>query len=417
MTNVIMLVGGAVGGVGGFVYQAVAARLLQPGAYGGVASLIALYTVAMTPTSVLTLVIAHRAATLGVGEGTAGVRQLARSAGGSLILPCIAVIALGVLVAIPSAGFLRLRSPVPVGILGVVVAAGWLLAIPRGALQGLQRFTALSINLASEMVVRALSLVLILAAGWAISGAMAALVAGALFSLGLGVRSLRRLPQSTAAAPGLPPTGLSVSAAAAMVGVLMLFNLDVILARHYLTAHQAGIYASVNKTGTIIYFLTLGAAQVMFPKVVAAGGVISSQGRTLLQSTGLLCLPALVALGVFVAAPALVVRTLFGPDFIAAARVTPLAGLFGLAVSLVNLLAQFFVAIRDRWFLPLMVLGCTLELALIVSRHQSVTTILTGALIATCTLLLLLAGRSALLFRAGPGRRAAGTRQGPPPTG
>lgn len=396
--NVVMLVGGVVGGTGGFAYHAIAARMLWPVAYGEVASLIAVYTIAMTPTQVLTLILAHDAATLTSRQDPGGVRLLVLSAGRSLILPCVAVIALGIMLAAPVAGFLRLGAPMPVVILGIVVAATWLLAVPHGALQGIQRFTALSANLSSEMVVRSLSLVPILLAGFAVSGAMAALLAGALFSLCLGVGSLRGMP-SPAAAPVYRQSiaGPWAAATAATVGVLMLFNLDVILAKHYLAPNDAGIYAGLNKLGSIVYFLTLSVSQVMFPKVVAYGTAGGLQGRVLLQSMGALCLLAVLPMAAFAAAPSPVVRALFGPGFASAVPLAPLAGLIGFGVSCVNLAVQFFVAVRDRWFIPLLVSGCALEVALIAVHHDGVAAIVRDVLVAIFTLLLLLVVRVGLL--------------------
>lgn len=396
--NVVMLVGGVVGGTGGFAYHAIAARMLWPAAYGEVASLIAVYTIAITPTSVLTLILAHNAATLATNHDPGGVRLLVVSTVRSLILPCVAVIVLGIVLAPPTAAFLRLGSPMPAIILGIVVAATWLLAVPRGALQGIQRFTALSANLSSEMVVRSLSLVPILLAGFAVSGAMAALLAGALFSLSLGVGWLRGLPAQPAAPVNRRGIGsLSAVATAATVGVLMLFNLDVILAKHYLAPHDAGIYAGLNKLGSVVYFLTLSVSQVMFPKVVELGGARGTQGRVLLQSIGVLCLLALLPMTALAAAPSSVVRALFGPGFAGAVPLAPLAGLIGFGVSCVNLAVQFFVAVRDRWFIPLLVSGCALEAALIGVSHDDVAAIVRDVLVAVFTLLVLLVVRGALL--------------------
>ena len=51
--------------------------------------------------------------------------------------------------------------------------------------------------------------------------------------------------------------GFSLTAAAGIIGILLLYNLDVILAKHYLGGHDAGIYGGLNKIGTILFFLTL----------------------------------------------------------------------------------------------------------------------------------------------------------------
>src|SRR5207244_4269767 len=74
----------------------------------------------------------------------------------------------------PTAAFEHLGSTIPILILGFSIALIWQVAIPRGILQGLQRFTALSLNLSLELVIRTVVVFLLLRAGYAVSGAMAA---------------------------------------------------------------------------------------------------------------------------------------------------------------------------------------------------------------------------------------------------
>jgi len=114
---------------------------------------------------------------------------------------------------------------------------------------------------------------------------------------------------------------------------------------------------------------------------------------------GVLCLLALLPMGALAAAPSPVVRALFGPGFPGAVPLAPLAGLIGFGVSCVNLVVQFFVAVRDRWFIPLLVSGGALEVALIAVRHDDVVAIVRDVLVAIFTLLLLLAVRGALLLQ------------------
>jgi len=402
--NTVLLAGGVVSGVGGFAYHAIAGRLLGPGLYGEVASAIAAYTVLSTPYFVLVLVLAHCAATLPAQDDPGVVRGLALRASAWMAVPGGALVALAVAFAVPAAAFLQLGSPVPMVWLGVTVAVTWQLAIPRALLQGMQRFAALSLNLTAEMVARSTSVLLLLLAGFAVAGGAAALLVGALLSLGLGVGALRDVLR----APGRPArrpsglAGLSVSAGAGTVGVLLLYNLDVVLAKHFLDAQGAGLYGGLNKIAGIVFFLTLSVSQVMFPRVVEAARLGRRPGRLLLLSALLLSLLSLVPLAVFAAEPRLVVGLLFGPAFEGAAPLLPLAGLIGLGLSLDNLLIQFFVALRDRRYISVLVVGCGLEAALISLHHGGVGAVVQDVLVAVFVLLLLLAARAVVLLARRP---------------
>src|SRR5215467_2375074 len=73
--NLILFFGGLVAGIGGFVYHAIAGRVLGPEVYGQVAFLIAVYAVGNAPALILIVVLARYTATL-TARGDAGVSSL-----------------------------------------------------------------------------------------------------------------------------------------------------------------------------------------------------------------------------------------------------------------------------------------------------------------------------------------------------
>jgi O-antigen/teichoic acid export membrane protein len=394
--NLVLFLGGLVAGIGGFVYHAIAGRVI-PDQYGEVASLVAAYAIGTTVTLILILILARYAAKLRAEGNEGGIRFLVGRSLRLLGLPIVALVALTVLLSGVAEEFLHLRSNLPVIWLGVAVGAIWLVAIPRGLLQGTQHFSALSANLGLEMVARTgLLIPLILLFG--VSGSVIAVFAGAILALGIGMLSLRGLFRVPAQRVRLRSmAGFSVSATIGTLGILLLYNQDVILAKHYLDAHAAGTYGALNKIGTILYFLTLSVSQVLFPRVVEAVATDTHPGRLLLLSAGIMSLLGAGTLLVFGLVPGLVVRILF-PAFPEAAALMLPIGVIGLALSLDNLLVQFFMAAHDRWFVPILVATCLLEAALIVLFHRGVSAVVTDVLIAVVGLLAVLSGRCLLLM-------------------
>lgn len=397
--NVILFAGGLVAGVGGFVYHAVAGRMLGPALYDEVATLIALYAVLMTPTYILMIVLGRYAATLDAAGNAGAIRHIMVRASRLMAAPSLLAILSTALLARPAAAFLHFGSPVPLVWLGVAVAVVWQLAVPRGVLQGVQRFGALSANLSLEMVVRTAVLFVLLSAGLGVTGSMVAVLAGVAFTYGLGVVSLRDvLALRGSRVPLRAMAGFSATAGAGTLGILLLYNLDVILSSHYLPKHEAGIYAGLNKIGTIIYFLTVSVSQVLFPRVVEAVAKNHHPGRLLLMSAGIMALLGAVAIAVFGLVPGLVVDKLFGPSFQDAIPFVLPVGFIGLALSLDNLLVQFFMAAHDRVFVPLLAAACILQPALIVAFHAGVRAIVIDELAALLALLAVLALRCLVLM-------------------
>jgi O-antigen/teichoic acid export membrane protein len=396
--NLILFIGGLVAGIGGFVYHAIAGRVLGPDKYGEVATLIAVYAVGTGPALIIIVVLARYTAMLNA-RGDPGVRSLLARTVRLIAIPCLVLLLLTALFARPIALFEHVGSTIPILILGFSIALIWQVAIPRGILQGLQRFTALSLNLSLELVVRTTVVIVLLRAGYAVSGAMAAVFAGLAFVFFLGLFSLRDHFRGAGRRVYLRAMfGFSLTAAAGIIGVVILYNQDVILAEHFLSHHDGGIYGGLNKIGTILYFLTLSVSQVLFPRVVEAVAKEQNPGRILLSSAGILTALGAAALLVFAVAPGLVVGILFGPAFRDAIPWVFPVGLIGLALSLDNLLVQFFMAVHDRVFVPILALGVVAEATLILLFHASVGQIVLSVLVALVGLLILLSVRCYVLL-------------------
>jgi O-antigen/teichoic acid export membrane protein len=397
--NVILFGGGLVAGFGGFVYHAIAARILGPELYGEVATLVALYAVGGALNLILILVLARYAATLQARGNTSGLRYLVIRSTQVLAVPFLICVLAAILLAGPIASFERLHSPAPVVWLGVAIAVFWYAAVPRGLLQGTQRFVALSLNLSLELIARTVFLFILLKFGLGVSGAVIAVLLGIGFAYTLGMFSLRdvlsvhgeRVPLRSAAS-------FAVTAAIGTIGVLLLYNLDVVLAKHYLPDHQAGIYGSLNKVGTIVYFLTLSVSQVLFPRVVEAVARNAHAPRLLAMSATIMSGLGACALVVFGLVPNVVVNVLFSSSFRDGGPYVLRIGIVGLSISLVNLLVQFLMAVHDRLFIPILTAGVVLMALLIAVLHADVAAVVNDVLAANLILLSVLAIRVLLLL-------------------
>jgi O-antigen/teichoic acid export membrane protein len=396
--NAILFAGGLVAGIGGFVYHAIAGRVLGPITYGQVAFLIAVYAVGTAPALILIVVLARYTATL-AARGDAGLSTLLTRTVRLVAIPCLIAVLVTTLMARPVAAFEHLNSTIPILILGFSIALIWQIAIPRGILQGLQRFPSLSLNLSVELIIRTTAVFILLKAGYAVSGAMAAVFLGLAFCFGLGLFTLRDHFKRVGARVQLRVmAGFSLTAAAGIIGIQILYNQDVILAEHYLSGHDGGIYGGLNKIGTIMFFLTLSVSQVLFPRVVEAVAKEQHPGRILLSSAGILVALGGGAILVFAAVPGLVVGILFGSAFRDATPYVFAVGIIGLALSLDNLLVQFFMAVHDRVFVPILALAVVAEGGLIFLFHARVGQIVVDVLVALIGLLVLLTIRCYVLL-------------------
>jgi O-antigen/teichoic acid export membrane protein len=155
-----------------------------------------------------------------------------------------------------------------------------------------------------------------------------------------------------------------------------LFSADTLLAKHYLAADSAGIYASASVLARVIYFLALAVAGVMFPEVAALHARDEAHFHVVDLSLLLVGVMGVALIGAYFLFPGLVLLP-YGASF---APAKSYLGVFAVALTLLalsNLLINYFLSIARRSFIIPLFGACILETVLIVLFHSSIGQILT----------------------------------------
>ena len=261
------------------------------------------------------------------------------------------------------AAFLDLDSALPV----VVVAATmpFNLALPAnfGHYQGREAFLRLGSYKVTQAAVKVVLAVTLVTLGFGVFGAFGAIGAAALLVLALStVHARRSFETSSAGGAGLGTepdaapdrgTGFDYARAyryvlpAVLVGFCLTVpaNVDVILAKHFFTARQAGLYTAVSVLGKILVFLPLGISTALFPK--ASDGDAETAGR--LFDRAILYTATLAGAGAlgYWLLPELVLATFFGESYVAAASLLQWYAGAVLAFAVAVVALEFHLA-RDR---------------------------------------------------------------------
>jgi O-antigen/teichoic acid export membrane protein len=369
--SAIYLAGSVGAGALGYVFHFASGRLLGPAGYGVVASAVSSLYLLSLPGLVLQIV-ATRFTSLAAGRGELGdVRPLIIRLGGlGLAVGLPLALALALLAPV-FAAYLRIGDVRIVYLLAVTTAVSLVLAVNRGALQGLSRFLALSVNLVLDLGTRVVMAVgLVLLGGGVLAAVLAVLLGPLLAYLHSFLLLLRVQGAHAAEVAGAAEVGrYAMSAAVAAIGVTFLFNADVILAKHYLPSGQAGLYAAGSVLGRVVYFLGTTVAAVMFPEVAALHARDERHFHVVDMSLVLLAALAAALIAAYVILPQVVLLP-FGTGF---GPVRPYLVPFAVALSLLamaNLLVNYFLSVNSRRFVIPLVLACLLETGLIASFHR-----------------------------------------------
>jgi O-antigen/teichoic acid export membrane protein len=374
--TLVLAVGMGVANAGNYLFNVVMAFLLGPEAYGALAALLAVVLVGSVPGLALQAVVARRTALAGADDRGAwpGIGWLAGRAGAGLAL-------LTLLAGPGLVLFLHLDSAVPMAWLALALAPTPLLFAVQGLLQGRERFGALAtVMLAGAGVKLAAGLALV-AAGLGVSGAMAGVAAGALLASLAGLRLAAPLPRGAAhrkagfrrALGARPAAGWwreLGTATAGLLGLFLLANVDVLLARHYLDRAAAGRYALGAVVAKIAFWAPQFVVTVIFPRLVGA-----ADPRRLLAGSALVIagFGGLLAGVLSLADRAGLIVPLLGGGYAGLGPLLPLFAALGTALALVQLLLFEGIATRDRRVGRAVAVALVVEVALIAGPlHGSV---------------------------------------------
>jgi O-antigen/teichoic acid export membrane protein len=416
----VLAAGMGVANAGNYAFNVVMAFLLGPEAYGALAALLALVLVGSVPGLALQAVVARRTALARTavtrsgagaeaGETWPGVGWLVGRAGLGLVL-------LTVLAGPGLVLFLHLDSAVPVLWLALALAPTPLLFAVQGLLQGLERFGALAGVMVAGAAVKLAAGLALVAAGLGVSGAMAGVAAGALLASLAGLRLATPRAPSPAAADNPPPPSPSSAtpgavdnpahpasgsatlphrgtrqrrvgvelaraegagwwrevgtATTSLLGLFLLANLDVLLARHYLDRAAAGRYALGAVVAKIAFWAPQFVVTVIFPRLVGA----ADPRRLLAGSAGLIVGFGVLLAGVLALADRVgLVVPVLGGGYAGLGPLLPLFAALGTALALVQLLLFEGIATRDRRMGRAVAVALVAEVALVAGPlHGSV---------------------------------------------
>jgi O-antigen/teichoic acid export membrane protein len=374
LNNFIFLGGNFFAGLAGFAFQGLLANALGANGFAEVAPLISLFYLIQIPMFVVMAVAARYTAPLAAQHDQSRVNRGYRD----LVIYSSVVGFAGMVVFILLTpfmhAFLNLTTYGPLIILSAAFPLCLLVGVGRGVVQGEERFLGLSINFIVYGVTTLAFLPLLLAFHLHAAGAMLAINLALVLCNLLAAISLRDLPPANhhARLPIWPLLRGALGATAGITSIVIFYNFDVLLAKHFLSTQDAGLYSAMSLLGKILFFGTISISVVMFPRVAA----IHAEGRRAHRTVNLSLALVTAAGGIVVLAyfliPRFIVHLLLRkPEY---EQIAPYLGLFSLAMlglALANILVYYFVAVHKRRFVLGVVLGAVAFATLLKLHHAN----------------------------------------------
>lgn len=396
--NTIFFFGSVTVGALNYLYYPILGRMLTPASFGEVQTLVSLFLQLSIFLSVLSLVAVNIVAN---AEGDEARNALVLEFEKLASVISIALLFLTIIFGHELQHFLRFNSIWPF----ILLALSLVVTVPftlRGAfLRGKHRFglasTSNLIASAGKILFSAGLVAVGLGTAGAIGGLVLAqavacgLVAWWTFRLGLQAKDNSRrlavgLPDMRLLLPELRYGGIVLVASLA---ITLQYSIDIIIVKHYFDARTAGLYAGIASAARVIFFLTASFSQVLMPMVKLKNS--DHQNRQLLLKSfvlfGGLSLPALL---VFSGFPKLILGVLMGHAYIAMSGLLPRLSLAIFIISILNLLASYYLALRRYGVAVVAMFGAMLTYGLMLANHNTVAEVVNGLLIGSVAMLGLL---------------------------
>ncbi|HVL91073.1 MAG TPA: glycosyltransferase [Actinomycetota bacterium] len=324
-----------------YAFHVLMIRLLGTSRYGALAAIVGILTVTAVPLAAVQAVVAKRVA-------NPGGRSEAEVVGSALRFGAAAAISIAVVVTLASpllSSFLDIGLADTVLALAGLAVPSCLLPVGRGVLQGRRRFPTLGLSIITAMVGRLAFGLAFVVAGLGLRGAILALVIGEFVALAVTFIPLRTdLVGSRSMSEVVREMMLdSASAAGALTAFWTLVSIDVVLARAWLPADVAGVYATAAVVGKTVLYLPNAVALLVFPRLAEQPRGLEAR-RTVVRSLAVVAGVGVLA-SVGIAAVPAAAAFVFGSGFYRASGTAALLACSMTAFGAVHILIYYCLAI------------------------------------------------------------------------
>ena len=346
----VVLIATVVTSLLGVAYTIAMARLLSPIDYATLVSLLSLLSVASLPAGPIQTIVA-RATAVAIGKGDLDpTLAVVREHGPRIGALAVAMTAGGAIAAPWLATFLQFDDPSLLWLGVPILGLGMLQPLLRGLAQGRARFLLLASASTIDITAKVVGGVALALAGFAVRGALGAILAGALGSLLMVLAVFQRDAKVAALHRAPEPATVNsawrdiVATSLAIGGLTALVTLDAVLIKHQFADEVAATYAVLTVAGRSLFWATGAITTVLLPIAARQAGAGDHSRGSLWLGLTITLLVAGAGEVAFVVAPSLIVGLLFGSTYLAAAPLLPIFGLGALSLSLGSVVLTWLVA-------------------------------------------------------------------------
>ncbi len=289
--------------------------------------------------------------------------------------------------------FLQFESSFSLYIIAIGFPLFFSLSIKRGWLQGTDQFLSLAFSYLLEMLLRMVFTIVLLMIVLKVFNYYSSEAVATGFLISFFATFLFRSEKSDLSISKLKKS--KVLNFVAVIGIyelsqIIINNSDVIMAKHFFTAEEAGLYAAIALIGRVVYFGTWTIVTLLFPKVIQQERDGLPHHKLFWSALGLVVIISFCIVLVSYLAPELIISVLFGAEYLVLSEMLWLYALSTSLFACANVFAYYHLSLNN--YLPVLfsLLAGFGQVILIAQFHQSLFQVILIQLCLMTTLLVVM---------------------------
>lgn len=395
----IVFVGTIVGSFFSYLFNMLAGRFLGPEKYGEFTALLSMMMILSVAGGAIMTVTMKYSSELIAKKYFNALNKLYKTFSRYTAIFAISLIVFTLIFVRSIGTFFSISDIVPICITLSSFFFGFLIIVNRGVLQGGQKFFDVSFTSALEALLKLVIGIALIKIGLGVSGAMFGMILATSIVYFVTLLPLKKLLQTKDDSKDksfiFDKKEIITYTIPALISATLLaiaLNIDIILVKHYFDAETAGVYAAISTIAKIILYATGPIVSVMFPMISEKTTTGNKHYKLLLLSCLFTFIGGLVILVIYFVAPGTIIRVLYGENFTLYYSYLPQVGIFVLLYSLVNIMANYYLVLKNYTFLYFFTFIIISQLILINFNHSSLDVVIKILIGATGLLFILLFG-------------------------
>ncbi len=391
-SSVILFIGTMTANAGAYFFHLALGRILTPAEYSTLGALLSIYIILATPLGAVentaAKIISQKKEDSNILAGKIALtNQYLNKI--SLISLFIYFLCIGLIY-----HYFNFTSFIGLTILGFGLLFMFKLSWNRGVMQGLFDFNWLSISFASEGLVKLFFGILLGLLFLRADIAIISLVLALLVAFCLSIFYLKQKFSTNKISKDIKIDYIklikeSLRMIVGILGVSFFLSIDVLMAKKYLSAYDAGLYTALSTLGKIVYFAPLSIATALFP-YISQENKLALRLKLLKKALIMVCGVVVIALIFYFIWPKLIFTILFGEKYVFSWVLLGLIGLSLGVVGIVQLIVNYLLARKGWLFAIALGFSAIIQFFAYTFFHQNVSQMVHVTLVCSGIMLLLI---------------------------